>query len=1543
MKNKIIKTSLITSICLCIFSIFFPFILEDNENVLAETINQAQQITLENLGTYYLYPNNNGVNSICDYFEYRTDKNNWERRDNELYHKYKSRMQITSETTKFISTINLSDALKNAGKNGYLSVSASAYFASEYGGKIFFVDDSVDELRMSLSSITSSGEVVSTNSVDYTSYDYSETPFVLNIDVNSGEYLQLKFEELYGKTVYEIMRVKEPTITLTSSDVTAPTVSISKNVEGFVNNRTITLTVKDLESGIFSVECDNATLKEYSIQEDTKTATYTYEITENGEYNFKVTDNVGNTLQTSYTESEIDKEKPSLVFVNGIKDLYYTKTISFEATYEQSFNSSNEYFVYTIDGTTPNENSPVLVNGTNEIEVQNNGEYTLKILSFDEAGNYNEIQEFAFYVDDSYYSINITSSNGGDVPPSIDNLRYKDIQTISFSCQDGYQFYYVSVNGEKIETDGNSIEIEVTQNIDVYFAFRKIVNVVLLTNSYSYTGEFVELNFTSNIDDNSLIVFEFYKNDEQCDFIEEGEYQIYYTIETEEYIGSGSLNANITKKNIGYVSLNTTSYVYNPNGLTLDYSSNVEESEIVFTYYLATTMEIVTPINVGDYILEYSISNNEFVGSGILSFNITKKEIEIKVEQSNFIYDGYIKNLVVSNDLNLQMQTKYFYNNEETQPINAGSYSYKVVIINDNYTGTITGEFLIQRASVDISINDDVLIYDGQIKSPSVQISNNHSYTIFILQNDYLTNSINAGEYVLRVVVDEENYFTEKFFNFTIQKRPIVVLAQNKTITYGEDYGELVYTIENDIKSDNLMFDLYVKDYSVNVGEYQIVINQQTLENYSVDYKNATLTIQQKEIDVFIANDNQKTYGEKDSEIRFTYDTEDVMYNDILEFSIERESGEDVGSYAINIVSVNNSNYKVKLTSFSYKINKRKVVIKLDDVEKIYGDSDPEFSYALYYGNIVGNDVLINSYTREEGENVGEYQTSLLETNENYEIIYINGTLEIKPKEINVVADDINSIYGEEEKQLTYTANLLNDDVLEGELFREQGTNVGEYLITIGTLHNNNYSINFTGAKYIIGKAILNVSANATVKFYGDADPVLTYTINGFVNDEYFDINLVRQSGENIGSYEIMLGENDLQNYNINYTANLFTISKKPITLTFDVNQSKNYGDIDPEIKYSLSIIDIPGDLKVYREEGEDVGEYKLCVESNELENYVITNINDCYFTINKGNINISLNDATYTYDGNTHSISINEDYDVEYVYYQNGIEITQPVNAGEYMVIAIFTGNECYNKTQSNFATLTIVKKSVFITVEQDLYVYDGNAKLPKFTLSEDCSAIVEMDTLNAVDIGTYPFEIVVNEANYTGSIKGELKIIEAPVFENESGNQVYDVNGDLITHNVSVVLCEDKSNKTLSNLNQMLTSKQAISSYSFDVNGELNANTTVVIRLNVDSAENLNVFLYNDQNEIKEVGYKIEDGKIVFEISDLSLKFMLAKENNGASWLFYVAIGGGIIIVIIVAWLSIKMYIFVKKTLNKDKEEKQILKSKNAKRFKHKKELNK
>src|SRR5439155_682394 len=171
--------------------------------------------------------------------------------------------------------------------------------------------------------------------------------------------------------------------------------------------------------------------------------------------------------------------------------------------------------------------------------------------------------------------------------------------------------------------------------------------------------------------------------------------------------------------------------------------------------------------------------------------------------------------------------------------------------------------------------------------------------------------------------------------------------------------------------------------------------------------------------------------------------------------------------------------------------------------------------------------------------------------------------------------------YGDPDPALTYTitsGSLVTGDSFSGALARDPGNNVGLYNITQGTLAlGANYNLTFTtGVKFEIKKRPLQVTADAgQFKNYGDSDPTLTYTVTSgsvLAGDSFIGA-LSRASGNNVGTYAITLGTLSLgTNYELTLTAgSTFEIKKRPLQVTADAGQFKNYGDSDPTLTYTVT------------------------------------------------------------------------------------------------------------------------------------------------------------------------------------------------------------------------------------------------------------------------------------------------------------------------------------------------------------------------------------
>lgn len=90
--------------------------------------------------------------------------------------------------------------------------------------------------------------------------------------------------------------------------------------------------------------------------------------------------------------------------------------------------------------------------------------------------------------------------------------------------------------------------------------------------------------------------------------------------------------------------------------------------------------------------------------------------------------------------------------------------------------------------------------------------------------------------------------------------------------------------------------------------------------------------------------------------------------------------------------------YEVEIIDGQLEITQRPITVTANSGIKRYGQPDPEFTYTITSGNLVGSDTLGGSLTRDPGEDLGVYaieQGTL--SNLNYEITYVPGRFLILP------------------------------------------------------------------------------------------------------------------------------------------------------------------------------------------------------------------------------------------------------------------------------------------------------------------------------------------------------------------------------------------------------------------------------------------------------------------------------------------------------------------------------------------------------------------
>jgi outer membrane protein OmpA-like peptidoglycan-associated protein len=187
------------------------------------------------------------------------------------------------------------------------------------------------------------------------------------------------------------------------------------------------------------------------------------------------------------------------------------------------------------------------------------------------------------------------------------------------------------------------------------------------------------------------------------------------------------------------------------------------------------------------------------------------------------------------------------------------------------------------------------------------------------------------------------------------------------------------------------------------------------------------------------------------------------------------------------------------------------VVIDITNLDKLYGNDDPNFTWAVTSGGLVGDDELSGVLSRVAGENVGTYAISGVVdgdlANGNYSYTINNGVLTISPRPLVLTADSLMKIYGSEDPELTWSitgGTLVEGDTLMVSISRADGSNVGTYAISLdasGDATNSNYALTLVDGQLQITPAPLTVTAN-DVTSYWDLMPAFTASVDGLVNGD---------------------------------------------------------------------------------------------------------------------------------------------------------------------------------------------------------------------------------------------------------------------------------------------------------------------------------------------------------------------------------------------------------------------------------------------------------
>ena len=255
----------------------------------------------------------------------------------------------------------------------------------------------------------------------------------------------------------------------------------------------------------------------------------------------------------------------------------------------------------------------------------------------------------------------------------------------------------------------------------------------------------------------------------------------------------------------------------------------------------------------------------------------------------------------------------------------------------------------------------------------------------------------------------------------------------------------------------------------------------------------------------------------------------------------------------------------------------RTLTITAQNTSKVYGEEFTGYDYRVdgiddAYPFIITS-VTFTSAGAAQYAGVGSYpivpSNAIGEGLENYQLVYVDGTLTVDPASLTITANHFSKVYDgvaySGGNGVTYSgfAGSEDESVLGGVLTftgdSQGAVNAGNYVLTPGGLTSDNYAISFVDGKLEISKAALTITANDFSKVYDGVAYTggngVTYSgFRGSEDESVLGGALTftgdSQGAVNVGNYVITPGGLTSDNYAISFVDGKLEITQEELPKT---------------------------------------------------------------------------------------------------------------------------------------------------------------------------------------------------------------------------------------------------------------------------------------------------------------------------------------------------------------------------------------------------------
>ena len=302
------------------------------------------------------------------------------------------------------------------------------------------------------------------------------------------------------------------------------------------------------------------------------------------------------------------------------------------------------------------------------------------------------------------------------------------------------------------------------------------------------------------------------------------------------------------------------------------------------------------------------------------------------------------------------------------------------------------------------------------------------------------------------------------------------------------------------------------------------------------------------------------------------------------------------------------------------------VVVTAKSYTRVYGEENPDFEYTSEGATLNGTPEI--SCDATSSSPVGTYPIVITKGGvTNYDDTYVNGVLTITKAPLTITTGNYTKKQGEAMPEFTLSYEGFKNNETKDVLTKLPTVSCeatvasapGEYPVTVSGAEAQNYDISYTNGKLIVTEAdLITIKAKSYTREYGEINPTFEFTTEGAELEGTPEITCEATATSPVGTYDIIVKQGTVTNYNVTYAKGTLTITKAPLTASVG-NYSREYKQKDPEFVINYSgwkngddesvLIAKPVATTTATKES-PVGEYPITVSGGEAQNYEFNYVN---------------------------------------------------------------------------------------------------------------------------------------------------------------------------------------------------------------------------------------------------------------------------------------------------------------------------------------------